>query len=228
VLWTERSGELDLIRAAIEGERSHDESARKTQSVRAGKRRRAERGEHLGGPLPDGYRVAERWVDERGKLHRRIELDPDRAATVRAILAQALEGTPDAQLARNLNARGVTTRRGRAWTRRTVQSLILNPFYAGKVRYEGTLYDGNHPRLIEPADCERLVAARGERDLGRGRHVKGRPARLHLLQRLAICPGCNRRIVSFTSPYQRKDGTKQRTYRCPSYAESNDSCPVNT
>jgi Recombinase len=96
----------------------------------------------------------------------------------RGILAQALEATPDIQIARSLNVRGVRT----AGTRRTVQNLILNPFYAGLIRYDGELFEGKHPHLIEPADWERLVAARGDRDLGRGRHVRGRPAKLHALQ----------------------------------------------
>src|SRR4051794_21758620 len=41
-LWTVRSGRLDLIRATVEGERSTDESGRKSQSVRGGLRRRKE------------------------------------------------------------------------------------------------------------------------------------------------------------------------------------------
>ena len=33
-LWTDRSGQLDLLRAALEGERATDESQRKSQAVR--------------------------------------------------------------------------------------------------------------------------------------------------------------------------------------------------
>ena len=173
-LWTERTGELDLICAALEGERNHDESARKTQAVKAGKRRQAERGEHLGGPLPDGYR-GEPYLTERGDKRQRTTLDPERADVVRGIFRLAEEGVPDAAIARSLNARGVTTRKGNPWTRRAVQDLLTRPFYAGRVSYDGESFPGRHEALLDPAAWERLMAARGERDLGHGRHVTRPP-----------------------------------------------------
>ena len=226
-LWTVRSGHLDLLRAAIEGERSHDESARKTQSVKAGKRRQAERGEHLGGPIPDGYR-RESSIDDHGQHRKRVVIDPDRVDVVRGIFKLAAEGVPDAELARRLNVDGVTTRKGNAWTRRAVQDLITRPFYAGRIVYEGETFEGAHKPLIAPGEYDRLIAARPERDLGRGKHTVGRPAKLHALQGLAICGPCGRRLNSYTASYKRKDGGRQRLYRCPSYSESNCSCTVTT
>src|SRR5262245_32642584 len=63
-LWTVRSGHLDLLRAAIEGERSHDESARKTQSVKAGLQRRRDRGQPLGA-VPLGFRISREVVGDQ-------------------------------------------------------------------------------------------------------------------------------------------------------------------
>jgi DNA invertase Pin-like site-specific DNA recombinase len=61
-LWTVRSGRLDLLRAAFEGERSHDESARKAQAVKSGMLRSVrDRGKAHGGPRPYGYR----YVDDK-------------------------------------------------------------------------------------------------------------------------------------------------------------------
>jgi DNA invertase Pin-like site-specific DNA recombinase len=191
--------------------------------VRRGQRQVAEKGGNPRGPLPDGY-APEYWVDEKGKRHRRIVLHAEREGVVRGILDESRKGAPDTAIARSLNARGVTTRQGNPWSRRTVQNLVLNPFYAGRIHWQGEVYEGSHPRLIEPRDFDRMVAARDSRDLGRGRHVKGRPAKRHALQRLAVCGACGRRMVSWTSPYKRKDGSKQRTYRCPGYHEQNDSC----
>lgn len=226
-LWTVRSGKLDPLRAALEGERSHDESARKTQSVKAGKRRQAERGEHLGGPIPDGYR-RESYVDDRGEARKQVVVDPDRADVVRRIFKLAAEGVPDAELARRLNADGVTTRKGNPWTRRAVQDLLTRPFYAGRITYEGDTYEGKHDALIPPAEHDRLIAARAVRDLGEGKHTVGRPARLHALQGLATCGECERRLISRTSSYRRKDGTKARQYVCPGYAAANGSCGATT
>jgi recombinase-like zinc beta ribbon protein len=79
-------------------------------------------------------------------------------------------------------------------------------------------------RCAGRADFDRMIAARGERDLGKGSHVIGRPAKRHALQHLAVCGCCGRGMHSWTSAYTRKDGGKQRTYRCPGYHEANDSC----
>ena len=190
-LWTVRSGQLDLLRAAIEGQPSHGESDRKRQAVKAGKRRQAERGEHLGGPLPDGYR-GEPYLDERGKQRRRIVIDPERASIVRDIFKLGFEGVPDAQIARQLNIERITTGKGNPWTRRAVQDLLTRPFYAGRIAYDGETFAGKHESLIDPADYDRLIAARGDRDLGRGRHTVGRPAKRQALQRLAVCGECGR------------------------------------
>lgn len=226
-LWTVRSGHLDLLRAAIEGERSHDESARKTQAVKAGKRRQAERGEHLGGPAPDGYR-GETYEDEKGKQRRRLVLDPDRADVVRGIFKLAAEGVPDAEIARRLNVDGITTRKGNPWTRRAVQNTITRAFYAGRITHDGETYKGEHQWLVQPSYYDRLIAARGERDLAASKHTVGRPATLHALQGLATCAECGRHLYSRTSSYTRKDGSKARQYVCPSYAEANGSCSVTT
>ncbi len=51
-LWSDRSGELDPLRAVMEGERATDESARKSQSVTAGLKRRADSGKPVGAWCP--------------------------------------------------------------------------------------------------------------------------------------------------------------------------------
>src|SRR5215218_9433706 len=42
----------DIIRVALIGERNTEDSRRKSEAVRAGKRRQLERGQRLGGPVP--------------------------------------------------------------------------------------------------------------------------------------------------------------------------------
>jgi DNA invertase Pin-like site-specific DNA recombinase len=187
-----------------------------SESVKRAKRRQAVRGEHLGGPLPDGYVRA----DEGETV-----IDRDREPVVREVLGMGLDGVPDAQIARSLNVKGIPTRQGNPWTRRAVQDLLTRPFYAGLIEYEGEFFEGRHEAYIEPADWQRMVAARGERDHGKGKHTGGRPARLHALQGLAICGSCGRRMNSYTSSHERVDETRRRAYRCPSYTESNGSCP---
>jgi site-specific DNA recombinase len=90
-LWTVRSGRIDLLRAAFEGERSTDESARKAQAVAAGLRRRAaERGKIVGGPRPYGYVWVPELVDGRKVSH--LEVVPTEAEVVRRMFNDTVNG----------------------------------------------------------------------------------------------------------------------------------------
>ena len=80
-LWTVRTGEIDGIRAMIEGERSHGESDRKRQNVRDGLARRKASGKPVGA-IPLGFT----WEHRRRRQQRprdRPGHRPDRRADLR-------------------------------------------------------------------------------------------------------------------------------------------------
>jgi DNA invertase Pin-like site-specific DNA recombinase len=80
----------DLLYAVVIGQRNHEDSRRKSFSVTAGRKRAAERGEHLG-YRPDGYMfVAD--VDPKGSITKRLEIDPAREPVIREIFRLALTG----------------------------------------------------------------------------------------------------------------------------------------
>jgi DNA invertase Pin-like site-specific DNA recombinase len=137
-LWTVRSGRLDTLRAVLEGERSHDESARKTQAVRAGLARRKASGKPVGA-LPLGYVAKAVIVDGEAKTRRVI--DSATRSTVERIFSAIEGGATFGDVARALNAERVVGRRGKPWSSRTVRTIVLNAAYAGAKGY---------PMLIEP------------------------------------------------------------------------------
>lgn len=94
----------DVIRVALIGERNTEDSRRKSEAVRAGKKRQFERGERLGGPLPDGYRLV-RHVRQDGSVSSRYELDPVRSLVIRRAFDLAAGGMADANVARALTGR---------------------------------------------------------------------------------------------------------------------------
>jgi DNA invertase Pin-like site-specific DNA recombinase len=136
----------DVLRAVLIGERNTEDSRRKSEAVKAGKRRQFERGYWSGGPAPDGYTV-ERTVNEDGSVSRRLLIDLERAEVIRLIFSLAKAGHGDPTIARRLNEAGKRTkphrvRSGRnagtkiapgGWTRRRVQDTLTNPIYAGAV-----------------------------------------------------------------------------------------------
>jgi Recombinase/Recombinase zinc beta ribbon domain len=195
------------------------------ESVTRAKRRQAAKGLHPGGPLPDGWVKVER-DDVRTYRH-----DPDRAPVIRRLFELAADGVPDTAIARLLNREGHRTRGGHPWNRRAVQDHVTNAWHAGRVVYrrgkaDQEVFDGHHTPLVDPDTFDRIRAARPERDHGRDRHKLGRPARRHPLARLAVCGECGSAMYSYTSPHRRRDGTRQRQYRCRAYHAADGTCDM--
>ncbi len=185
------------------------------ESVKRAKRRQAERGERLGGPLPLGYVNA-----------KPPPLDPEHAPTVERIFELAASGVPDSALARAVNAEGYRTRSGRPFDRRAIQAIVCNGFYAGLIAYEGEEFDAEHEPIIDRDVWRTIQRQRERRDLGHGRHKAGRPARRHLLTGLATCGVCGSPMYTSTSAYKRKDGSRARQYQCRGYRSSDGTCDV--
>jgi site-specific DNA recombinase len=233
VLWLNRCGgvlrtvqddyfedrQRNVREAANSGDRNTEDSRRKSQAVKDGKRRAFERGDWQGGPVPDGY-LATRRVDERGGKVVDLEIDPEREPVLRMLVDLANEGHGDPTIARTLNKAGHRTRAGNAWTRRQVQNVLTNHHYAGLVVWrrgtaEQEVRQGRHPALMPPERFERLLLGRASRDKAvTGRPRGGRPTTRYALAKLGVCDECGSRLYATTSPYKRKDGTHQRSYTC--------------
>jgi site-specific DNA recombinase len=114
----------------------------------------------------------------------------------------------DTQIARWLNDQGARTLDGNLFTGDAVRELLINPFYAGWVRYRGIrealtnnrtkraetkLIRGTHEPVVSQALFDRVQAVRtavaGKR---RGRQPKHH--RVYLLQGIAICAHCGERM----------------------------------
>jgi hypothetical protein len=90
-------------------------------------------------------------------------------------------GKSQATIARELNAAGIGTMRGAAWSQSVVGQTLRNPLYRGMVRYGADLFDGRHQRIVSDdlwGEVERLRAAA----VRHGRRAGGRPPKgSHLL-----------------------------------------------
>jgi len=242
----------DPVLVAVAGKRDHDDSKRKAQAVAAGKQRQTERGERLGGPVPEGYSLTVERNAADEVVRRLYSFDPAREPVIRRILDLALAGVPDTALARQINGEGFLTmvrtiktgkRKGQTeggvpWTRRRVQAVILNPFYSGRVTGtidgERVVVPGEQPPYIAPEDQDRLIAERQRRDLNQRGHAKvGAPIRNHMLdggeQGLAGCARCGSVMYAATSTYRRKsDGGRARTLLCTNVKFGTGLCDAPT
>lgn len=99
--------------------------------LNAGRSASAKEGKWGGGRYPYGYRKV-KLPNEKGYT---LEVVPEQAQIVRAIVSWYLEGLPVYTIAHNLNAAGIKTMRGKSWTPPTIYTIIDNPVYAGLIRY---------------------------------------------------------------------------------------------
>lgn len=68
-------------------------------------------------------------------------INQEQAAIVKLIFEKYVyEGASKSAIAKYLNLNGITTRKGRKWELKTVEYILENPFYIGKVRWNYTTH----------------------------------------------------------------------------------------
>lgn len=118
-----------------------------------------------------------------------FEVVEKEAETVRYIFNEYVNRHRDpTSIARSLNQKGVLTKRGNPFEKRNVCYILTNPFYTGKLIWNGIERDGVHERIIDPdlfqAACDRL---RSQYRPKRRRNVS---ACAHWLSGLVKCSIC--------------------------------------
>jgi DNA invertase Pin-like site-specific DNA recombinase len=199
------AGARDLDAALLAAWAARGASERRRERSLEGMRRRAVRGEVLGRP-PFGYRVERAPVVGGGRS--RLVPDPAEAPTVRRIFASYLEaGEGVRRIAAALNADGVRTRRGGAWSIAAVRGVLRNPVYTGLYRRLGITIPGAHEALVTRADfgaVQRRLAARRTSRGGPRRHD-------YPLSAVARCGYCGAPLVGGSRALA---AGAARTYRC--------------
>ena len=101
-------------------------------------------------------------------------------------------------------SRGLTTRGGRSVSRRTVENILGNPFYAGLVRNHrtGEQFPGQHEPLITLQQFDRVQAIKS------GRYRKQKLRHDHRYRRLFHCARCK----GWLTPERQKQ--RYTYYRC--------------
>ncbi len=160
------------------------------QEVRRGMNEKFSRGGVVSVP-PFGYRM--------GPEH--FEPDPDKAPFLPMIFQDFLNGSSFRQIALRLNALGVCTVRGNLFESRSVEYILTNPTYIGKLRRSSgkeeasmLLVDGRHPALIDPETFRQVQNRIMESKKSRSPCPRTAPAR-YMLQGLVRCSCCGSTLV---------------------------------
>ena len=128
-----------LLESILEGSAEYY-SANLAQNVRRGMRFNAQQCKVNSGMIPFGYRKG-----EDGKF----ALNPAQAEVVREIFARFLNGSSFAQLANELNGRGIRTSRGNLWNKNSFHCMLKNESYIGVYHYADIRVEGGMPAIVQ-------------------------------------------------------------------------------
>ncbi|QDU44539.1 DNA-invertase hin [Symmachiella dynata] len=114
------------------------------------------KGKYVGGPPILGYDI----------IDTKLVVNDAEAEQVRTIFAFYLEHQSLLSAVAEVNRQGWTTKRwvtkkettrgGRAFDKTSLHKLLTNVAYSGKVRYQQTIYDGQHAGIVDPATFQRV------------------------------------------------------------------------
>ena len=111
-----------------------------TRKLARGRTTKASRGDKPAGNTPLGYRYSD---DKKSVI-----IVEEEAKIVRMIFTEAQKGKSLQQIADYLNAQGLTSRKGTAWSSGTVARIVHNDFYTGILTHQGRSIKGNHEPII--------------------------------------------------------------------------------
>ena len=193
----------DPLQHALETIGVGNVSPERSERIRDSMRQLAIEGRALGRP-PYGYRSGPDGV---------LEVHPEEAEVVR--LAYRLytdDGRGLRLIARDLNERGITTRRGGSWNVATLRDLLRNPAYVGTYTRFGLRVPKSHEAIVAPETF------RAAQDIfrKRRRRVSAPASEPFLLSGIAYCAECGNKMIGVTrrQTWRRKDRSRNsRTYR---------------
>ncbi|NLL95296.1 MAG: recombinase family protein [Thermoplasmatales archaeon] len=123
------------------------ESEQIGERVKFGMERKARFGKGLlGSGHPYGYTYS------LGKL----EVVNDEMYTVRAIYSLYSKGRSMGDIADCLNEAKIPAKKGGKWNKQSINNILRNPIYAGYVRWDGVIRQGDHCAIIEPETFEKI------------------------------------------------------------------------
>ncbi len=192
---------------------------------------RAGNGLWNGGKIPYGYD----YNEETGVF----SINKNEAEIVRFMYNYYEQERSLLKVAKNLNERGIPTRKGNTWSPVTVSIILKSPFYIGTMRYnylkeskrtnvkpesEWILIEDHHPAIIEKEQWIRVSEYLSENQRNRKNSSKTYSRKnIHIFAGLLKCGYCGSGMPS-TVDRARSDGWRPSIYSCSRKRRFND-CP---
>lgn len=215
------AGRLHLNMLMSFSQHEREVIAERTRHKMAAARRR---GRWIGGIPILGYDIH----PDGGKLL----ANKTEAKRVRQIFELYLEKESLLDTCRELNRRGWTTkawttregvaRTGKPWTKTALSTLLTNWTFAGKIQFEGVVYEGEQEGIVDPEVFDRVQLL-----LKRNNRCKGQATRNKhnaLLRGLLQCAACG---TAMSHVYTMRGTRRYRYYSCTTAQKrGRDACPT--
>ena len=130
---------------------AQDESESISKNVKWSITQRIETGTFEFGYVPYGYKKATDGC---------MVIDPEEADVVRLIFASALNGMGTCSIAKMLEKRKISTRKGGKWSGSTVKGMLTNKKYYGAAIFQKTYTDSNFRRHHNHGEADSYFAER--------------------------------------------------------------------
>nr|WP_316615274.1 recombinase family protein [uncultured Ruminococcus sp.] len=137
-------------------------------------------------------------------VDKKYVINPDTAPIVRQIYADYLNGMGALQIAHKINDMGIRTTRGNLWENRTIDYILRNPVYIGKIRWNPNgrtcrnyddpnimVVDGQHEPIINEDSFNKVQAIYevNQKKHARYAHNTGKKY-MYMLHGLVKCSDC--------------------------------------
>ncbi|NBH17415.1 recombinase family protein [Clostridiaceae bacterium] len=220
------AGKMQFQMMALVGEFERNTIA---QNVKMGMKAKARAGEWCGGAAPLGYH----WVPLEGtenaaRKKSRLEIEETEAEAVRLIYDLYASGKGYKAIVNHINKLGYKSKKGNAFSVAQLRTILTNPVYIGKVRYdvrrnwnekrrsninpEPIIADGIHQAIIEEEQWNQVQFLISQKS--------GKPSRIYdgeyPLTGILKCPECGAGMVISRVCNKKVDGSKRKLtyYAC--------------
>lgn len=136
-------------------------------------------------------------------IDKKYVINEDQAPLVKKIFSDFLNGKGIIPIAKEFNAMGIKTNRGGRWENRTIEYILRNPVYIGKIRWNPKrrtrrnyddpdimIVDGIHEPLIDTATFEQTQALLADIKKKYRPYTHNEVKREYMLHGLVKCSSC--------------------------------------
>jgi DNA invertase Pin-like site-specific DNA recombinase len=170
-----------------------------SQKIRRGYRESALKGNFLGGNIPLGYK----------REKKTLVIDPETAPIVKWIFEEYAKGVSNKDIIDGLNAKGLRTKNGCPFNRKSFQTLYRNQHYIGVLKYKDILIEDAFPALIDRKTFDKVQT---RLDLNRCKGATKKAKMQYLLFNILYCGLCGNSMTGICGTS--KQGTKHYYYTC--------------